>query len=553
MSVTVNKQRRRHEPGIASSSRRDVAPDLAASPLPLSAVALLLNPQDDVAIARRDLPAGGMVSLDAIGTPQALLSLRQAIPAGHKLALRSLSTGAPVRRYGQVIGFASCAIAAGDHVHSHNLEVRPLARPPVPEVFSASVGQPISWQAAPTFLGYQRPSGQVGTRNYVAVLATVNCSAHTAQQITRHFSRKRLAAFPNVDGVVAFTHAYGCTTAPDSPDHRLLQRTLAGIARHPNVGGVLLVGLGCEANQISDLVRTQRLVLDSVTEGAPRLLSLCIQDEGGIRKAVRRGIALVEELLAAANTAQRTPQPVSELTLALQCGGSDSWSGVTANPLMGLVSDALVAQGGRVLLAETTELYGAEHLLVQRAASPEVAQRLLERIRWWEERARQLGLTIDNNPSPGNKAGGLTTIYEKSLGAMTKGGSTPLMAVYDYAEPVVARGLSLMDTPGNDPVSVTGQVAGGCNLVLFSTGRGSVFGGKPAPVIKICSNSATFAHMRQDMDFNAGIILEGTSLDQAAAQLMQRVVAVASGQPTRSEAQGVGEAEFVPWHLGSTL
>ena len=519
---------------------------------PLSTLAILLNARDDVVIARRELPADSTVSLDLLGTPHVLLRVRQAIPAGHKLALRSLPAGAPVHRYGQVIGFASCAIVAGDHVHSHNLELRALTRQPIAEA-PASVGQPISWQAAPTFLGYRRPSGQVGTRNYVAVLATVNCSAHTAQQITRHFSRRRLAAFPNVDGVVAFTHPYGCTTAPDSLDHRLLQRTLAGIVRHPNVGGALLVGLGCEANQISDLIRSQQLDCSSTAGGAPRLASLCIQDEGGIRKAVRRGIALVEELLAVANTAWRTPQPVNELTLALQCGGSDSWSGVTANPLMGLVSDALVAQGGRVVLAETTEIYGAEHLLAQRAASPQVAQRLLERIHWWEERARQLGLTIDNNPSPGNKAGGLTTIYEKSLGAVTKGGSSPLVAVYDYAEPVVARGLSLMDTPGNDPVSVTGQVAGGCNLVLFSTGRGSVFGGKPAPVIKICSNSATYEHMREDMDFNAGIVLEGTSLDQAAAQLMQLVVAVASGQPTRSEAQGVGEAEFVPWHLGSTL
>ena len=553
MSGIVNKPFQMHEQHAPASGRHAVTQGVPACPVPLSAVALLLNAQDDVAIARRDLPADSVVSLDVIETPHLQIRLRQTIPAGHKLALRSLPAGAPVHRYGQVIGFASRAIAAGDHVHSHNLEVRPLVHKPGPEPLSTGVSQPIGWPAAPTFLGYRRPSGRVGTRNYVAVLATVNCAAHTAQQIARHFSRKRLAAFANLDGVVAFTHPYGCTTAPDSPDHRLLQRTLAGIIRHPNVGGALLVGLGCEANQISDLIRAERLDLDSSAEGAPRLASLCIQHEGGIRKATRRGIALVEELLAVANTAQRTPQPVSELTLALQCGGSDSWSGVTANPLIGLVSDALVAQGGRVLLAETTELYGAEHLLAQRAASPEVAQRLLERIRWWEDRARQLGLTIDNNPSPGNKAGGLTTIYDKSLGAMAKGGSTPLVAVYDYAESVVARGLSLMDTPGNDPVSVTGQVAGGCNLVLFSTGRGSVFGGKPAPVIKICSNSATYAHMRQDMDFNAGIVLEGTSLPQAAVQLIELVVAVASGQPTRSEAQGVGEAEFVPWHLGSTL
>jgi altronate hydrolase len=336
-------------------------------------------------------------------------------------------------------------------------------------------------------------------------------------------------------------------------DYVLLQRTLAGIARHVNVGAALLVGLGCESNQISALLDGYRLGDRAGEAWQPPLRCLVIQEQGGIRKAVSAGIELVEALLPVANDVQRTPQPISELMLAVQCGGSDSWSGVTANPLVGLVSDAIVQQGGTVVLAETPEIYGAEHLLAQRAISPEVRARLLGKVRWWEEHTRQLGLEIDNNPSPGNRAGGLTTIYEKSLGAIAKGGSTPLVAVYDYAEPVTARGLTFMDSPGYDPVSVTGQMAGGCNLVLFTTGRGSVFGGKPAPAIKVCSNSRTFQRMADDMDFNAGVSLEGAEMPAAAAGLLNLALSVASGQPSVSEAQGVGEAEFNPWNLGGIL
>jgi altronate hydrolase len=523
--------------------------------VPLRQVALRLHPQDNVAIAKIDLPAGTVLVLEPGAHPHtprsphlhAQIPVRQPVPSGHKVALQEITVGEPVRRYGQVIGFATQAILPGDHVHTHNLGVKDFARD---YAFGVEV-QPVT-VASPgdrrTFLGYRRADGKAGTRNYLAVIRTVNCSAHAAREIARNFTPDRLAALPNVDGVVAFTHHGGCTNRIGSPDYALIQRTLAGIARHPNVGACILVGLGCEVNQISDLVANYDLCGPT---GCPP--GLVIQDLGGIRKTVQAGIAAVEKLLPAVNGIDRTPQPISELTLALQCGGSDGWSGVTANPVVGLVADAVVQQGGTVLLAETPEIYGAEHLLTRRAVSPEVGQRLVAHVRWWEERARRLGLEIDNNPSPGNKAGGLTTIYEKSLGAVAKAGSTPLTGVYDYAEPVTARGFAFMNSPGNDWVSVTGQVAGGCNLVLFTTGRGSVFGFKPAPCIKISSNSTTYERMVDDMDLNAGRILEGADIEEVAAELLDLVVAIASGQPSKSEDQGVGEAEFSPWNLGGTL
>jgi altronate hydrolase len=390
----------------------------------------------------------------------------------------------------------------------------------------------------------------VGTRNYVAVIPTVNCSASASRQIASAFTAERLAAYPNLDGVIAFTHHAGCRNCAGSADTVILQRILAGIARHPNVGGYILVGLGCEVNQIDDLVREHHL---RAGDGTQPPVGLVIQELGGIRKTVEAGVAAVEELLPEVAAIQRSPQPISELMLALQCGGSDTWSGVTANPVVGKVADEVVRQGGTVVLSETPEIYGAEHLLVSRAISPAVGQKLIAKIHWWEEHVKRLGLIIDNNPSPGNKAGGLTTIYEKSLGCAAKAGTTPLMSVCDHAEQVTTRGLAFMDSPGYDPVSVTGQVAGGCNLVLFTTGRGSVAGFKPAPVIKISSNSAIYERMAGDIDLDAGRVLAGVSMDQVAIELLDLIVAVASGQPSKSEAQGVGEDEFVVWDLGGTL
>lgn len=510
-------------------------------------VALHLHPSDDVAIAKTPISPGVIVKRG--GSPD--ITIRQFIPSGHKFALASVALGEPVRRYGQIIGFVTQPISPGDHVHIHNLAVGgDFARD---YAFCTEV-HPVEYvpdDQRRTFMGYQRANGKVGTRNYIAVLASVNCSAHTIREITRYFTPEKLAAYPNVDGVIALTHASGCGMRVGGEDYRILQRTTAGMARHANVGAYLLVGLGCETNQIQDIADNYQLQMTADSLNFP--LNLTIQGQGGIRKTVQAGIEMIEQLLPIVNRTPRTPQPISELVVALKCGGSDSWSGVTANPVVGLVADEIVRQGGTVALAETPEIYGAEHLLTRRAISREVGQQLVEKVKWWERHAAKHEVEIDNNPSAGNKVGGLTTILEKSLGAVAKSGTTPLMGVYDYAAPIAERGFVYVDTPGYDPVCVTGQVASGCTVVLFTTGRGSVFGYKPAPSIKITSNTAVYDHMLDDMDFNAGRVLDEASLRQTASDLLDLTIAVASGQPSKSEAQDVGEAEFIPWNLGSTL
>jgi altronate hydrolase len=510
----------------------------------LADVAVHLHTQDNVAIAKVDLAEGTVLVLDGQAADKSRITLGAPVPSGHKVALQSIAVGDPVRRYGQIIGFATQMIVPGDHVHTHNIGVQAFDRD---YAFGADV---IPVDRVPpadrrTFMGYERPGRRAGTRNYIAVISVVNCASHTSRQIAHHFTPERLAPYPNVDGVIALTHAAGCASA--KTDLVILQRTLAGMARHPNVGATLLVGLGCETNQISDLISNYDL-----GRHVP-LRTLEIQAVGGVRKAIQAGIAEVEALLPLVNATPRTPQPLSALMLALQCGGSDGWSGVTANPLVGCVSDAVVAQGATVVLAETPEIYGAEHLLTRRAVNREVGEKLVAMVRWWETHVERLGTEIDNNPSPGNKAGGLTTIYEKALGAVAKSGHTPLMGAYDYAEPVAAEGFVFMNTPGYDPVTVTGQVAGGCNLVLFTTGRGSAFGFKPAPCIKISTNHALYRHMADDMDFNAGSVLTHATIHEVADELLDLVIAIASGQPSKSEAQGIGEEEFAPWNMGGTL
>jgi altronate hydrolase len=516
--------------------------------LSMEAAVVHLDPQDHVVIAKQKLASGTRLRRASDGGPESALVVREHIPSGHKLALCAIPPGEPVRRYGQVIGFAKTMIQPGEHVHKHNLAMGELTHD---YAFGVDVEpvQFVSEGERRTFRGYRRVDGRVGTRNYIAVISTVTCSAHVTQAIARHFTPERLAAYPDVDGVMAVTHQSGCSLVGDGPVHRLLQRTLAGFARHPNVGAAIFVGLGCEVNQIQGLLEREGLM----GVGGDTPLGLVIQELGGTRKTLEAGIAAIEARLPEVNAARRMPQPVAELKLALQCGGSDGWSGVTANPLVGLVSDRVVRQGGTVVLTETTEIYGAEHLLTRRAVSPEVGQKLVEKVRWWEAHTRQHGAKIDNNPTPGNIAGGLTTIYEKSLGSVAKAGRTPLTAVYDYATPISAHGFTFMDGPGNDPVAVTGQIASGCNLVLFTTGRGSVVGFKPAPSLKIASNSDLYRRMPDDMDFDAGRALAGESLDALASELMDLVVAVASGQPSKSEELDFGEAEFSPWLLGELL
>jgi len=512
--------------------------------VPLQNVAIRLHNDDSVVIAKVPLQPGTV--LDA---GESRIPLRQFVPSGHKIATESIQKGAALRRYGQVIGFATQDIALGDHVHTHNLSVQEFARD---YNFGVDVKQVdfVAEKDRRTFMGYKRPDGRVGTRNYVAVISTVNCSAHTVRQIARHFTDEMLADYPNVDGVISIAHQSGCAVQIGGADYLLLQRTLAGMARNVNIAAYILVGLGCETNQISDLVANYALANGNSNHMPP---SLTLQTEGGIRKTTEAGIAAIEELLPVANAVQRTPQPISELTVALQCGGSDGWSGVSANPVLGLAVDEIVRQGGTAVLAETPEIYGAEHLLTRRAINREVGEKLIDKVHWWEDHTKKLNIEIDNNPSVGNKVGGLTTIYEKSLGAVAKGGNTPLMGVYDYSEPITARGFTFMDTPGYDPVGATGQVAGGCNLIVFTTGRGSCFGYKPAPSIKVASNTTMYNTMVDDMDLNAGKVIDGVPMEQVAAELVDLIVSVASGQQSKSEAQGVGEDEFIPWNLGGTL
>src|SRR4051794_5184329 len=495
-----------------------------------------LHPEDDVVIARVELPAGTLV-------PKESIRVGVRVPPGHKVAVRDVAKGAPVHRYNQIIGFATHAIKAGDHVHVHNVAMGDFQR----DYAFCSLSKPTEYVAAPaTFMGIKRADGRVATRNYIGILTSVNCSATVARMIAEHF-KNRLDDYPNVDGVVALTHKSGCGMDSEGEATRLLRRTIAGYARHPNFFSSQLVGLGCEANQINMLLSAEKLK-KSATLGA-----FTIQEKGGTRKAVENGIARVKEMLPEANKVQRVPVPASHLVLGLQCGGSDGYSGISANPALGAAVDLLVRHGGTAILSETPEIYGAEHLLTRRAVDKAVGEKLIERIKWWEAYCERNGGEMNNNPSPGNKAGGLTTILEKSLGAAAKGGTSTMRAVYEYAEPVKEKGFVFMDTPGYDPVGATGQVAGGANVMCFTTGRGSAFGCKPTPSVKLATNSQVYASMIDDMDINCGDILDGVPVAQKGEEIFRKVLAVASGEPTKSEDLGYGDAEFVPWQIGAVM
>jgi altronate hydrolase len=503
--------------------------------------ALRLHLDDDVAVALVPLTAGRRV---AIGGQEVRLAAN--INPGHKVALRPVAPGQPVRRYGQVIGFATRSISVGDHVHTHNLAVGDMQ---LDYQFGTDIREvPLVPPAERrSFMGYRRAHGRAGTRNTIVVIGMVNCSAYTVRTIAARARAELLPHFPHVTDIVGLAHKNGCGTRDGSPELEVLQRTLAGFARNPNVAGYLFVGLGCEVNQFESLIATQQL------NGFRLPPYIGIQDSGGVAAAIDESLKYIADLLPRANEVRREPVPVSDLALALQCGGSDGFSGITGNPALGHAVDLLVAQGGTAVLSETPEIYGAEHLLTRRAVSRAVGEKLIERIHWWEDYTEREGFVIDNNPAPGNKAGGLTTIYEKSLGAVAKGGSMPLTAVYEYAEPITEHGFTYMDTPGYDPVSATGQVAGGCNLIAFTTGRGSCFGFKPVPSVKIATNNATYERMRSDMDINAGRVLEGASVEEVGREIFEKLIAVASGEPSLSEAQGIGEDEFNPWILGATM
>ncbi|HLX62788.1 MAG TPA: altronate dehydratase family protein [Planctomycetota bacterium] len=508
--------------------------------------ALRLHPSDDVAVLKRPVKSGAAIDC---GGEQ--LTAARDIGAGHKIALRKIASGEPIRKYGQIIGFARGAIKPGEWVHTHNVEVKDFGR----DYQFCTEARPVQYYPSERmryFQGFGRVDGRAGTRNYVAVISSVNCSASVSHYVAQRFKTESFARdFPNVDGVIAFTHKTGCAL-PQNEALRILQRVLAGIARHPNIFGYVLIGLGCETNQIESLVRAHNL--DAPDPSGIRPEFLTIQRSGGVRRTVDAASNAVLKLLPQANALKRSAQPISKLILAENCGGSDGNSGITANPALGVASDELVRYGGTSVLAETPEIYGAEHLLTRRAVSRDVGDKLISFIKWWEEHARMHGATIDNNPSPGNKEGGLTTIYEKSLGAVAKGGQSPLAAVYKYAEPVTTPGFGFMDTPGYDPVSMTGLIAGGCNIGVFTTGRGSVYGCKPSPCIKVATNTPLYEHMSEDMDLNAGTILDGSeTVEQVGSHIFEKIIAVASGEKTKSEQQGIGDEEFAPWHIGPTF
>lgn len=516
----------------------------------LSTAGLLqLHNRDNVAVATRPLESGTRVA-----DLQPPLQLAFSIKMGHKVAIRDIASGEQVLKYGQTIGLATKSIEAGDWVHTHNLANQDTeARVPRSIELSTAIPPDPVPRTSFTFEGFRRPDGRSGTRNYIGVISSVNCSATVARAVARHYDASRLAEYPNIDGVVAFTHGTGCGMPFDGPSHQMLNRVLAGIARHPNIGAFVLIGLGCEQNTLGHLVGTYQLQTNNLHDPQSPVPVISIQDSGGTRSTIDSGIQAVEQLLPQANDVHRETIPASELVVATECGGSDAYSGITANPAVGAAADLLVACGSTVILAETTEAYGAEHLLTRRARRPEIASRLLEKIEWWKWYASLFGAELDNNPSPGNKEGGLTTIAEKSLGAIAKGGTTALEGVFDYAERITQRGFVFMDSPGFDPPSVTGMVASGANLVVFTTGRGSCFGCKPTPTLKVATNTPMFERMREDMDIDAGVILDDTPVAELGERIFNRLLEVASGSQTVSEAQGIGDEEFVPWTIGPVL
>ena len=499
---------------------------------------LRLNQKDNV-----------IVAIDALTPPVEIegVGVRQRILRGHKMATTAIAPGQSILKFGQVIGFASKAIAPGEWVHEHNVEMHAFDRD-YQYAQGAVAVQFVPNGARATFQGYRRANGKIGTRNYLAILTSVNCSASVANFVEQEVERSAiLADYPGVDGVISLVHGTGCGMADRGEGFDVLRRTQWGYASHPNMAGVLMIGLGCEVFQIEHLKSEYGLV-----EG-DTFRTLTIQTAGGTRKSVEAGVAAVREMLPMANKAQRETIPASELVLALQCGGSDGYSGITANPALGAAVDLLVAHGGSAILSETPEIYGAEHLLTRRARNREVGEKIVELIRWWEDYTARNGNEMNNNPSPGNKAGGLTTILEKSLGAVAKGGTTPVNEVYRYAEPVTAKGFVYMDTPGYDPVSATGQVAGGANVLCFTTGRGSAYGCKPTPSIKLATNSDIYRRMIDDMDINCGDVLDGISIEAKGREIFNMILRVASGERSKSEQLGYGGAEFVPWQIGATM
>lgn len=498
---------------------------------------LHLHPNDNVLVAKTALALGQEISELGVRT-------RAQVPAGHKIAARRIAAGEQVKKYDTVIGVATRDLEPGDYVHSHNLQLVDYYRDPA---FGADV-QPVQYvpeAERATFQGFVRPGGGVGTRNFIGILSSVNCSATVIKRIAAHFTPERLAAYPHVDGVAAFAQTSGCGMSSPSEHFDVLRRTLAGYARHPNLAGVLIVGLGCERNQVDALVDSQGL-----KEGK-LMRTMVMQDVGGTRATIEAGIRAIEEMLPIANEARRTTVSASHLKIGLECGGSDGFSGITANPGLGAAMDILVRHGGTAILSETPEIHGVEFMLTRRAISPEVGQKLLDRLAWWEKYTAGQNAQFNGVVGHGNQAGGLANIFEKSLGSAMKGGTTPLRAVYEYAKPITENGFVFMDSPGYDPVASTGQIASGAQLICFTTGRGSMFGSKPAPTIKLASNTPMFTRLEEDMDINCGVVIDGEcTVAELGQRIFEQILRHASGEQTKSELLGLGDHEFVPWHMG---
>ncbi|WP_120634916.1 UxaA family hydrolase [Ruegeria sp. EL01] len=507
--------------------------------MPATRDVVRLNPADNVVIALRDLSNGDQPA--GVPTP-----LPGSVSRGHKIAIAPIPAGENVIRYGQIIGQAKMNIAPGEHIHVHNLGMGDHQQ----DYAHASANTPlVEIDESRTFQGYHRADGNVGTRNYIGILTTVNCSGSVARFVAEAATKSGLLdEFPNVDGIVPIVHGTGCGMSGKDEGYATLFRTLAGYAQHPNFAGILLIGLGCEVMQVADLVGGRPIRSD----GALRYMT--IQNEGGTRRTIERGLDELRGIAELANQATRQPTPISQITIGMQCGGSDGYSGITANPALGYASDLLVRHGGTTILSETSEIYGAEHLLTRRAETVDVGKKLIDHIRWWEDYTERNGGEMDNNPSPGNKRGGLTTILEKSLGAVAKGGTAPLRDVYKFGERIDKNGFVFMDSPGFDPCSVTGQVASGANLIVFTTGRGSVSGYQPTPCIKLSTNSEMYARMADDMDLNCGdIVTDGVSIEAKGEELFEILIRVASGEKTKSEELGFGGVEFVPWQIGAVM
>ena len=493
-----------------------------------------LNEKDNIGIAPMEIPENTKINFDIVTKNQ--------IPFGHKISLQDIKKGSFIYKYGQIIGTASNDIFPGQHVHSHNLIFSEFDRK-----YEIKSKKEIQQEKNDLFFkGYKRENGKAGTRNYIGLISTVNCSATVVKKIADKINTHLLNNnFENIDGAVCLKHSSGCGMNTSGHGMQVFNRTIEGFKHHPNFGKVFVVGLGCECAQIS-------LYQNDLDKDKVEYLN--IQDEGGTREIINKVTKKILNNLEYINSIKRTDIPISELTVALQCGGSDSYSGVTANPALGFASDLLIKYGGSTILGETPEIYGAEQLLIERANNKEIVSKLIKQIDWWKDYTSINNSSLDSNPTPGNKKGGLTTILEKSLGAVAKSGTSTMMDVLDYGEQITSKGFNFMDTPGFDPVSVTGQVASGANVVCFTTGRGSCFGFKPSPSIKIATNTNMFNKLEEDMDINAGKIMDGEStIEEIGNQIFNKIISVASGEQSKSEINGYGDDEFNPWVIGATM